>query len=137
MELLKDDRLLPLAAKYASRLGRVHLADKLGNLAETWEKEADKLNVAQTSHFQELDTQETYDVTNTETQDLNASLIIPQKVKEKKVDADTSLRPVVSTLFYNNLNLIQSYYLSDLYCITCHLVLNKQTSIFTLFIEGI
>ncbi|KAH9641783.1 hypothetical protein HF086_003909 [Spodoptera exigua] len=93
MELLKDDRLLPLAAKYASRLGRVHLADKLGNLAETWEKEADKLNVAQTSHFQELDTQETYDVTNTE-QDLNASLIIPQKVKEKKVDADTSLRPV-------------------------------------------
>ncbi|KAF9801546.1 hypothetical protein SFRURICE_015040 [Spodoptera frugiperda] len=94
MELLKDDRLLPLAAKYASRLGRVHLADKLGNLAETWEKEADKLNVAQTSHFQELDTQETYDVTNTETQDLNASLIIPQKVKEKKVDADTSLRPV-------------------------------------------
>lgn len=99
MELLKDDRLLPLAAKYASRLGRVHLADKLGNLAETWEKEADKLNVAQTSHFQELDTQETYDVTNTETQDLNASLIIPQKVKEKKVDADTSLRPVVSTLF--------------------------------------
>lgn len=94
MELLKDDRLLPLAAKYASRLGRVHLADKLTNLAESWEREADKLNVAQNSHFQELDTQETYDVT--ETQDLNASLIIPQKVKEKKVDIETTLRPVVS-----------------------------------------
>ncbi|XP_049691894.2 WD repeat and HMG-box DNA-binding protein 1 [Helicoverpa armigera] len=93
MELLKDDRLLPLAAKYASRLGRVHLADKLTNLAETWDKEADKLNVAQNSHFQELDTQETYDVTNTE-QDLNASLIIPQKVKEKKVESETALRPV-------------------------------------------
>ncbi|KAJ8735714.1 hypothetical protein PYW07_007334 [Mythimna separata] len=93
MELLKDDRLLPLAAKYASRLGRVHLADKLTNLAESWEKETDKLNVAQTSHFQELDTQETYDVTNGDT-DLNASLIIPQKVKEKKTDVDTTLKPM-------------------------------------------
>ncbi|CAH0592617.1 unnamed protein product [Chrysodeixis includens] len=92
MELLKDDRLLPLAAKYASRLGRVHLADKLTNLAETWEKD-DKLNVAQNSHFTELDTQETYDVTNAE-EDLNASLIIPQKVKEKKLEAETSLKPV-------------------------------------------
>lgn len=93
MELLKDDRLIPLAAKYASRLGRVHLADKLTNLADTWEREADKLNVAQNSHFNELDTQETYDVTNSEP-DLNASLIIAPKVKEKKADVDTSIRPV-------------------------------------------
>lgn len=96
MELLKDDRLLPLAAKYASRVGRIHLADKLTNLADTWEREADKMNVAQNSHFQELDTQETYDVTNTE--DMNASLIIPQKAKEKKVEI-TPIKPVVSWLF--------------------------------------
>lgn len=95
MELLKDDRLLPLAAKYASRLGRVHLADKLSNLAETWEKDSDKLNVAQNSHFTELDTQETNDDTNAG-EDLNASLIIPQKVKEKKVEAETTLKPIVS-----------------------------------------
>lgn len=94
MELLKDDRLLPLAAKYASRLGRMHLAEKLTNLAESWEKETDKLNVAQNSHFQELDTQETYDVTNSE-QDLNASLIIPQKSKEKKIENVTPIKPVV------------------------------------------
>lgn len=93
MELLKDDRLLPLAAKYASRLGRMHLAEKLTNLAESWEKETDKLNVAQNSHFQELDTQETYDVTNSE-QDLNASLIIPQKSKEKKIENVTPIKPV-------------------------------------------
>lgn len=94
MELLKDDRLLPLAAKYASRLGRMHLADKLTNLADTWEKEAEKLNIAQNSHFNDLDTQETYDVTNTE-QDLNTSLILAPKVKEKKVNLDTSIKPVV------------------------------------------
>ncbi|KAJ0182402.1 hypothetical protein K1T71_001771 [Dendrolimus kikuchii] len=91
MELLKDDRLLPLAAKYASRLGRIHLADKLTNIAQTWEEESDKLNVAQNSHFQELDTQETYDVNNTE--DMNASLIIPQKVKQK-VESMTPIKPV-------------------------------------------
>ncbi|KOB76608.1 Acidic nucleoplasmic DNA-binding protein 1 [Operophtera brumata] len=62
VDILKDDRLLPLAAKYASRLGRMHLADKLASLAETWQSD-DALNVAQNSHFQELDTQETYDVT--------------------------------------------------------------------------
>ncbi|XP_068626537.1 WD repeat and HMG-box DNA-binding protein 1 isoform X2 [Battus philenor] len=92
MELLKDVRLLPLAAKYASRLGRMHLADKLGDLAEQWEKEADKLNVAQNSHFQELETQETYDVTTTQQEDLNASLIIPQKTK-KKIENVTPIKP--------------------------------------------
>ncbi|CAH2050631.1 unnamed protein product, partial [Iphiclides podalirius] len=92
MELLKDDRLLPLAAKYASRLGRIHLADKLGDLAEKWEKEADKLNVAHNSHFLELESQETYDVTNTQQEDLNTSLIIPQKVK-KKVENVTPIKP--------------------------------------------
>ncbi|XP_013197193.2 WD repeat and HMG-box DNA-binding protein 1 [Amyelois transitella] len=92
MELLKDDRLLPLAAKYASRLGRVHLADKLTNLADTWERDNEKLNVAQNSHFLELDTQETYDVTNTE--DMNASLIIPQKAKEKRTENITPIKPV-------------------------------------------
>ncbi|KAL0901352.1 hypothetical protein ABMA27_006631 [Loxostege sticticalis] len=93
MELLKDDRLLPLAAKYASRLGRVHLADKLTDLGAAWERDADNLNVARNSHFQELDTQETYDVTSTE-QDLNASLIIPQKAKEKKTETVTPIKPV-------------------------------------------
>ncbi|XP_059050858.1 WD repeat and HMG-box DNA-binding protein 1 [Achroia grisella] len=93
MELLKDDRLLILAAKYASRSGRIHLADKLSNLADIWEKEADKMNVAQNTHFQELDTQETYDVTSTE-QDLNTSLIIPQKTKEKKIENITPIKPV-------------------------------------------
>lgn len=97
MELLKDDRLLPLAAKYASRLGRMHLADKLSNLADTWERETDKLNVAH-SHFQELDTQETYDVTSTE-QDLNASLIIPQKSVKKNVETVTPIKPAVSGFF--------------------------------------
>ncbi|XP_061709099.1 WD repeat and HMG-box DNA-binding protein 1 [Cydia pomonella] len=92
MELLKDDRLVPFAAKYASRLGRVHLADKLANLAETWERDADKMNVAQ-KHFNELDTQETYDVTNSE-QDLNASLIIPQKAKERKGETVAPIKPV-------------------------------------------
>ncbi|CAK1540165.1 unnamed protein product [Leptosia nina] len=91
MELLKDDRLLPLAAKYASRLGRMHLADKLSNLADSWERQTDKLNVA--THFQELDTQETYDVTSTE-QDLNASLIIPQKTVKKKIENVTPIKPV-------------------------------------------
>lgn len=94
MELLKDDRLLPLAAKYASRLGRMHLADKLSDLAEKWEKERDKLNVAQNSHFQELESQETYDVTRTEQEDLNTSLIIPQKVK-KKTENVTPIKPAV------------------------------------------
>ncbi|XP_073957413.1 chromosome transmission fidelity 4 [Choristoneura fumiferana] len=93
MELLKDDQLLPFAAKYASRLGRSHLADKLANLAESWERDADKLNTAQNSHFVALDTQETYDVTNSE-QDLNASLIIPVKTKEKKAETITPIRPV-------------------------------------------
>ncbi|KAL4716859.1 hypothetical protein ACJJTC_012670 [Scirpophaga incertulas] len=83
MELLKDDRLLPLAAKYASRLGRMHLAEKLTNLADAWERDSDKLNLAHNSHFQELDTQETYDVTDTE-QEMNTSLIIPQKTKDTK-----------------------------------------------------
>ncbi|CAG4978098.1 unnamed protein product [Parnassius apollo] len=92
MELLKDDRLLPLAAKYASRLGRMHLADKLTNLAEEWEKEAEKLNVAQNSHFQELESQEIYDVTSTAQEDMNTSLIIPQKIK-KKVDNVTPIKP--------------------------------------------
>ncbi|XP_049875326.1 WD repeat and HMG-box DNA-binding protein 1 [Pectinophora gossypiella] len=91
MELLKDERLLPLAAKYASRLGRMHLAEKLTNLADSWERD-DRLNVAQNSHFAELDTQETYDVTNTE-QDLNSSLIIPQKAKEKK-ESVNAIKPV-------------------------------------------
>ena len=98
MELLKDDRLLPLAAKYASRLGRMHLAEKLSNLSETWEKERDKLNVAQNTHFQELDNQETYDVTSTE-QDLNASLIIPQKTIKKNAGTENTIKPVVSTFF--------------------------------------
>lgn len=102
MEILKDDRLLPLAAKYASRLGRMHLADKLTNLAESWEKD-DRLNVAQNSHFQELDTQETYDVTGT---DLNASLIIPQKAKEKKAESVTPIRPVVSFCFLFHLPIL-------------------------------
>ncbi|RVE48134.1 hypothetical protein evm_007194 [Chilo suppressalis] len=93
MELLKDERLLPLAAKYASRLGRMHLAEKLTDLADTWERDNDKHNVAQNSHFQELDTQETYDVTSTD-QDLNASIIIPQKVKEKKIETVTPIKPV-------------------------------------------
>ncbi|CAH0727458.1 unnamed protein product, partial [Brenthis ino] len=93
MELLKDDRLLPLAAKYASRLGRMHLAEKLTNLAETWEKDSDHLNVAQNKHFQELETQENYDVTSTE-QELNASLIIPQKTNKKKIESETPIKPV-------------------------------------------
>jgi hypothetical protein len=100
MELLKDDRLVPFAAKYASRLGRVHLADKLTNLAESWERDADKLNVAQNSHFHELDTQETYDVTSSE-QDLNASLIIPQKAKERKGESVAPIKPVVCLDFDN------------------------------------
>ncbi|KPJ05660.1 WD repeat and HMG-box DNA-binding protein 1, partial [Papilio xuthus] len=53
MELLKDEKLLPLAAKYASRLGRMHLADKLSDLADRWHTDADKLNVAHNSHFQD------------------------------------------------------------------------------------
>lgn len=93
MELLKDDRLLPLAAKYASRLGRIHLAEKLTNLADAWESDADQLNVAQNSHFQDLETQETYDVTSTE--DMNVSLIIPQKSKEKKTGTAMLIKPVV------------------------------------------
>lgn len=93
MELLKDDRLLPLAAKYASRLGRMHLADKLTDLSETWERETDQLNVG--THFHELDTQETYDVTNTD--NLDTSLIIPQK--PKKTEAANTIKPVVSLLF--------------------------------------
>lgn len=97
MELLKDDQLLPFAAKYASRLGRSHLADKLANLAESWERDADKLNTAQNSHFVALDTQETYDVTNSD-QDLNASLIIPVKTKEKKAETVTPIKPVVSLI---------------------------------------
>lgn len=92
MELLKDDRLLPLAAKYASRLGRMHLADKLSNLAESWETENDRLNVANV-HFTELDAHETYDVTSTDCE-INASLIIPQNSKEKK--AFSPIKPVVS-----------------------------------------
>lgn len=107
MELLKDDRLLPLAAKYASRLGRMHLADKLSNLADAWERDADKFNVAQNIHFQELETQETYDVTNTE-QDLNTSLIIPQKSVKKKTDNDIPIKPVVSPLHSRTfINLLQ------------------------------
>ncbi|CAG9796474.1 unnamed protein product [Diatraea saccharalis] len=92
MELLKDERLLPLAAKYASRLGRMHLAEKLTDLADTWERDADTHNIAQNTHFQELDTQETYDVTNSE--ELNASIIIPQKSKEKKVENVIPIKPV-------------------------------------------
>ncbi|GBP37504.1 WD repeat and HMG-box DNA-binding protein 1 [Eumeta japonica] len=93
MEFLKDDRLLPFAVEYASRLGRMHLADKLSNLAETWQKETDKLNVAQNIHFNELDTQETYDVNNTQ-DDLNASLILPVKTKEKKIENVNNIKPV-------------------------------------------
>lgn len=93
MELLKDERLLPLAAKYASRLGRMHLADKLTSLSETWERESDKMNVAQNSHFIEMDNQDTYDVTNTE-QDLNASLIIPLRSDEKKNETVAPIKPV-------------------------------------------
>lgn len=98
MDLLKDDKLLPLAAKYASRLGRMHLADKLTNLAETWERESDKINAAQNSHFVELDAQECYDVAN-DSQDLNTSLIIPQKNLKKNSDEITPLRPVVSLCY--------------------------------------
>ncbi|KPJ08679.1 WD repeat and HMG-box DNA-binding protein 1 [Papilio machaon] len=90
MELLKDEKLLPLAAKYASRLGRMHLADKLSDLADRWQTEADKLNVAQNSHFQELETQETYDVTQ---DDMNSSIIIPQRIK-KKVESVVPIKPV-------------------------------------------
>ncbi|XP_050666670.1 WD repeat and HMG-box DNA-binding protein 1 [Leptidea sinapis] len=93
MELLKDERLLPLAAKYASRLGRMHLADKLTDMAETWEREADKLNVAQNIHFQELESQETYDVSSTD-QDTNASFIPPQKDVKKKIENGTPIKPV-------------------------------------------
>lgn len=100
MELLKDDRLLPLAAKYASRLGRMHLAEKLSNLSETWERQSETLNVAQSSHFPGLESQEINEVTNSE-QDLNASLIIPQKTSKKKTESDTTIKPVVSTYFYN------------------------------------
>lgn len=110
MEILKDDRLLPLAAKYASRLGRMHLADKLTNLAESWEK-VDRLNIAQNSHFQELDTQEIYDVTSTE--DLNASLIIPQKTKEKKVGNITPIKPVVCFYFIYTQYKTREYYLDQ------------------------
>ncbi|OWR47950.1 acidic nucleoplasmic DNA-binding protein 1 [Danaus plexippus plexippus] len=92
MELLRDDRLIPLAAKYASRLGRIHLAEKLTSLAETWESDASKVNEAQTTHFRELDTQETYDVTE-QHEDLNTSLIIPQKTTKKK-ETETALKPV-------------------------------------------
>ncbi|XP_026497855.2 WD repeat and HMG-box DNA-binding protein 1 [Vanessa tameamea] len=93
MELLRDDRLLPLAAKYASRLGRMHLAEKLSNLAETWERESDNLNVAQNLHTQGLDSQDSNDITNSE-QNLNASLIIPQKTTKKKTENDTPIKPV-------------------------------------------
>lgn len=92
MDLLKDERLLPLAAKYASRLGRVHLADKLTNLAETWEKDTDKASVGQ--HFVTLDTQESYDVSNSE--EMNSS-IIPQKVIPNKVFPAPAIRPALMT----------------------------------------
>ncbi|XP_013135279.1 PREDICTED: WD repeat and HMG-box DNA-binding protein 1 [Papilio polytes] len=84
MELLKDEKLLPLAAKYASRLGRVHLADKLSDLADRW-REAE-LVVAHT-HFQELESQ-----TNDTQEEINSSIIIPQRIK-KKVDS-VPIKPV-------------------------------------------
>lgn len=103
MELLKDDRLLPLAAKYASRLGRMHLAEKLSNLSETWERQSETLNVAQSSHFPGLESQEINEVTNSE-QDLNTSLIIPQKTSKKKMESDTTIKPVVSIIIFLELS---------------------------------
>lgn len=124
MELLKDDRLLPLAAKYASRLGRMHLADKLSNLADAWERDADKFNVAQNTHFQELESQETYDVTNTE-QDLNTSLIIPQKTVKKKTENDIPIKPVVSpfplNIFYSLVIMSTNELISDHYFVALKL----------------
>ncbi|XP_072941317.1 WD repeat and HMG-box DNA-binding protein 1 [Epargyreus clarus] len=95
MELLKDSRLVPLAAKYASRLGRVHLADKLASLAEAWQAEATEAAEQQT-HFHQLDSQETYDVTSTD-HDLNASLIIPQKTAKKPEVAPIKPVPIKSS----------------------------------------
>ncbi|KAJ2948140.1 hypothetical protein O0L34_g9942 [Tuta absoluta] len=88
MEILKDDRLLPLAAKYASRLGRVHLADKLTDLAHEWERDGNTAH--NNAQFEALSATETYDVTS---EDLNQSLIIPQRAKERK-EAVNNIKPV-------------------------------------------
>lgn len=63
-----------------------------------------------------MDTQETYDVTSTE--DMNASLIIPQKTKEKKTETITPIKPVVSFCF------------SEGYLIYIFIALLKYTLIF-------
>ncbi|XP_041975465.1 WD repeat and HMG-box DNA-binding protein 1 [Aricia agestis] len=77
MELLRDERLLPLAAKYASRSGRMHLADKLTSLADVWRDQPDLPEPEMPDeHENGLDT----------TQDHNTSLIIPQKSKKKEAD---------------------------------------------------
>ncbi|KAI5644928.1 minichromosome loss protein, mcl1, middle region domain-containing protein [Phthorimaea operculella] len=88
MEILKDERLLPLAAKYASRLGRVHLADKLTDLAHEWERDGNTAH--NNAQFEALSATETYDVTS---EDLNQSLIIPQRAKEKK-ETVNNIKPV-------------------------------------------
>lgn len=95
MDLLKDDRLLPLAAKYASRLGRVHLADKLTNMAEAWKEEQ---TTVKNTHFEVLDAQETYDVANAE--ELNKSIILPFKGRDKDVEVINDIKPAVSKYYY-------------------------------------
>lgn len=40
IEMIASPSLLPLAIKYASRLGRIHLAEKLGELLPQFEEQA-------------------------------------------------------------------------------------------------
>lgn len=39
IEMIASPQLLPLAVKYASKLGRIHLADKLGELLPQLEEQ--------------------------------------------------------------------------------------------------
>lgn len=107
IELLQDHNLCMLAARYASRLGKLHLADKLSNLNNSW-----KENMANNS-MNNFDTTQNDLMTEKESEDLNDSIIIPAK----KLDSDSPLKPIVSICFlqkdgYNCICIINMYYFS-------------------------
>lgn len=88
IELLQDHNLCMLAARYASRLGKLHLADKLSDLSNTWKEN----NKPENSMNNFETTQDTL-MTENESEDLNESIIIPVK----KLNSDSLLKPIVST----------------------------------------
>lgn len=85
IELLHNHRITTLASRYASRLGRVNLADKLSNLTNAWNSNRLELEPSEDHEIEQSAESEEFG-------DNDTSFIIPTS----KPIEETVLKPIVS-----------------------------------------